>query len=125
MKCFVKDLQKLRIVVSFYRNQILFWLSGQTLEEQLGFGFAMRCQTIMNGIDPMQKELISLLMDESLPLQRRLTAITSRLDSELEELKAVVPEETLETYRVLYESIYFDITEMKTLLGDFVAEADN
>ncbi len=115
----------MRIVVSFYRNQVLFWLSGQTLEEQLGFGFAMRCQTIMNGIDPMQKELISLLMDESLPLQKRLMAITSRLDSELEELKAVVPEETLETYRVLHESIYLDITEMKALLGDFVAEVND
>ena len=125
MGTFVKDLQKLRIVVSFYRNQALFWLSGQNDEEKLGFGFELRCKTIANGIDPMQKELISLLMDESLPLQKRLMAITSRLDSELEELKAVVPEETLETYRVLHESIYLDITEMKALLGDFVAEVND
>lgn len=122
---FIQQLHKMRIIVSFYRNQVLFWLSGQNDEEKLGFGFKLRCQTIANGIDPMQKELIALLMDESLPLQKRLMAITSRLDSELEELKAVVPEETLETYRVLHESIYLDITEMKALLGDFVAEVND
>lgn len=122
MKCFVKDLQKLRIVVSFYRNQALFWLSGQTDEEKLGFGFSMRCQTIANSIDPTQRELIAILMDESLPLQKRLMAITSRLEALLEELEEKATEEELRQYRFLYEAVYTDLTEMQSLLGDFVAE---
>ena len=125
MKCFVKDLQKMRIIVSFYRNQVLFWLSGQNDEEKLGFGFKLRCQTIANGIDPMQKELIALLMDESLPLQKRLMAITSRLEVLLEELEETATEEELCQYRFLYESVYTDLTEMKSMLGDFVAEAND
>ena len=125
MGTFVKDLQKMRIAVSFYRNQVLFWLSGQTLEEQLGFGFAMRCQTIMNGIDPMQKELIALLADESLPLQKRLVAIVSRLEVLLEELEETATEEELREYHFLYESVYTDLTEMQSLLGDFIPEAND
>ena len=125
MGTFVKDLQKLRIVVSFYRNQALFWLGGQTLEEQLGFGFAMRCQTIMNGIDPTQKELVALLMDESLPLQKRLMAIISRLEVLLEELEAAATEQELCQYRFLYESVCSDLTEMKVLLGDFIPEVND
>ena len=122
---FIQQLQKMRIIVSFYRNQVLFWLSGQTLEEQLGFGFAMRCQTIMNGIDPTQRELIAILMDESLPLQKRLVAIVSRLEGLLEELEEAATEEELENYKHLLESIRFDLTEMKSMLGDFVPEAND
>ena len=122
---FIQQLQKMRIVVSFYRNQVLFWLSGQNDEEKLGFGFAMRCQTIMNGIDPMQKELIALLMNESLPLQKRLMAIVSRLEVLLEELEETATEQELCQYRFLYEAVYTDLTEMQTVLGDFVAEAND
>lgn len=125
MGTFVKDLQKLRIVVSFYRNQVLFWLGGKTDEEKLGFGFSMRCQTIANGIDPMQKELIALLADESLPLQKRLVAIISRLEGLLEELEEAATEEELREYHFLYESVYTDLTEMQSLLGDFIPEAND
>ncbi len=111
--------------MSFYRNQVLFWLSGQNDEEKLGFGFKLRCQTIANGIDPMQKELIALLMDESLPLQKRLVAIVSRLEGLLEELEEAATEEELRQYRFLYEAVYTDLTEMRTVLGDFVAEAND
>ncbi len=122
---FIQQLQKMRIIVSFYRNQVLFWLSGQNDEEKLGFGFKLRCQTIANGIDPMQKELIALLMDESLPLQKRLVAIVSRLEGLLEELEEAATEEELRQYRFLYEAVYTDLTEMRTVLGDFVAEAND
>ena len=125
MKCFVKDLQKLRIVVSFYRNQVYFWWCGRTDEEKLGFGFSKRCETIANSIDPTQRELIAILMDESLPLQKRLMAITSRLEVLLEELEETATEEELENYKLLLESIRFDLTEMQSLLGDFVAEAND
>lgn len=122
MKGFVKDLQKLRIVVSFYRNQVYFWWCGRTDEEKLGFGFSKRCETIANSIDPTQRELVSILMDESLPLQKRLMAIVSRLEALLEELKETATGQEMETYRGLYETVYFDLTEMKSVLGDFVAD---
>ena len=125
MKGFVKDLQKLRIVVSFYRNQVYFWWCGRTDEEKLGFGFSKRCETIANSIDPTQRELVSILMDESLPLQKRLMAIVSRLEVLLEELEETATEEELENYKLLLESIRFDLTEMQSLLGDFVAEAND
>ena len=122
MGTFVKDLQKLRIIVSFYRNQVYFWWCGKTDEEKLGFGFKLRCETIANSIDPTQRELVSILMDESLPLQKRLMAIVSRLEALLEELKETATGQEMEAYRGLYETVYFDLTEMKSVLGDFVAE---
>ena len=122
---FIQQLQKMRIVVSFYRNQVLFWLGGQTDEEKLGFGFELRCKTIANGIDPTQRELVSILMDESLPLQKRLMAIVSRLEGLLEELKETATEQELCQYRFLYESVCSDLTEMKVLLGDFIPEAND
>lgn len=125
MKGFVKDLQKLRIVVSFYRNQVYFWWCGRTDEEKLGFGFSKRCETIANSIDPTQRELVSILMDESLPLQKRLIAIVSRLEVLLEELEAAATEQELCQYRFLYESVCSDLTEMKVLLGDFIPEVND
>ncbi len=122
MGTFVKNLQKLRIIVSFYRNQVYFWWCGKTDEEKLGFGFKLRCETIANSIDPTQRELVSILMDESLPLQKRLMAIVSRLEALLEELKETATGQEMEAYRGLYETVYFDLTEMKSVLGDFVAE---
>ena len=119
---FIKQLQKMRIVVSFYRNQVYFWWCGKTDEEKLGFGFKLRCETIANSIDPTQRELVSILMDESLPLQKRLMAIVSRLEALLEELKETATGQEMEAYRGLYETVYFDLTEMKSVLGDFVAE---
>lgn len=125
MNNFLKELQKLRIVTSFYRNQVYFWRSGTTMEEQLGFGFEMRCKTIQNGVDPLQKELIALLQDEILPLRKRLMAIVSRLKTTYEDLELRVhQDEALQCYRPLLQSIFFDLHEMEAVLGDLVSELE-
>lgn len=113
------------IMLAFFRNQVRFWAGGKTKEEKLGFAFELRCQTIMNGIDPTQKELVALLMDESLPLQKRLIAIVSRLNTLYEEIKGTATEQELETYKLLLEFAYLDLTEMRSMLGDFVPEAND
>lgn len=125
MKEGLQKLQKLRILVSFYRNQVYFFSYGQTLEEQLGFGVEKRCEFSRNSIDPVQRELVSILLDDNLPLPKRLMSIASRLQVLLEELIDGASDEERKCYQGLTESLYIDICEMQCLLNDFVSENKN
>lgn len=125
MKTYIKSLQKLRILTSFYRNQVQFFVTGITEEEQFGFGVKERCKFSAGSIDPFQQELVALLQDESLPLKKRLMAIVTRLQTALEELNDNAEEAEREAYQKLAEFVHIDICEMQCLLGDFIPEADD
>lgn len=125
MREYVQKLQKLRIMTSFYRNQVFFFISGGTTEEQLGFGFHMRCKTIADGVDPTQKALVAILQEDNMPLQKRLQAIMSRLQELLDEVNAGATDEEQSSYRKLAETISIDISEMQYLLAEFVPETED
>ncbi len=124
MKTYIKNLQKLRILASFYRNQVQFFATGTLEDEQLLR--KLRILTFGAGnADPFQQELLALLQDESLPLKKRLMAIVTRLQTALEELNDNAEEAEREAYQKLAEFIHIDICEMQCLLGDFIPEADD
>lgn len=124
MKTYIKNLQKLRILTSFYRNQVQFFATGTLEDEQLLR--KLRILTFGAGnADPFQQELLALLQDESLPLKKRLMAIVTRLQTALEELNDNAEEAEREAYQKLAEFIHIDICEMQCLLGDFIPEADD
>lgn len=75
--CF--DLQKLQILVSFWRNQTIFALTGKNEIEKLGFGFAKRRETI-SSVDPEQKALFDILVDGIGNFEERLQTIWSKIN---------------------------------------------
>lgn len=99
----------MRILVSFWKNQTVFALTGKNREEQLGIGFETRRQTIVNGVDESQKRYLEILLQESMFLTDNIRKIWKEIARDARQLSENAMDKGYGDYRILIESILEDV----------------
>ena len=99
----------MRILVSFWKNQTVFALTGANREEQLGIGFETRRQTIVNGVDESQKRYLEMLLQKSIFLTDNLRKIWKEIAREARILSSEAMGNGYSDYSPLIESIMEDV----------------
>ena len=99
----------MRILVSFWKNQTVFALTGRNREEQLGIGFETRRQTIVNGVDESQKRYLDILLQDCIFLTDNLKKIWKEIARDARILSSEAMANGYSDYSPLIESIMEDV----------------
>ncbi|MBE6448366.1 MAG: hypothetical protein E7018_03600 [Alphaproteobacteria bacterium] len=104
-----KKLQSMRILVSFWKNQTVFALTGTTKEEQLGIGFEARRETIIKQGGEAQKKFLGMLLSENYPILDNLRAIWAEISKMANAVSDDAMDKGLAHCQLLVDSIQEDI----------------
>ncbi len=99
----------MRILVSYWKNQTVFALTGRNREEQLGIGFETRRQTIVNGVDESQKRYLDILLQDCIFLTDNLKKIWKEIARDARILAEEAMDKGYGDCRILIESILEDV----------------